>query len=316
MNEKLRLGTRGSPLALAQAELVRNKVLAIAKAMSLPIEVEIFRIKTSGDWRPQQKEQTFAELGGTKGLFTKEIEEALKDGLIHFAVHSLKDVSVFPSEGLCFPAVLERADQRDAFISADQVKFADLPAGAVVATASLRRQAQILALRPDLKVSALRGNVETRLEKIKNGEAAGTLLAVAGLSRLNLIDKITEILPENVMTPCAGQGAIGVQTRVDLPYVVELVGKLNHFETMLQVTAERAVLRVLDGSCRMPIGAFARKIEGDHMRIDAMVSRPNGTQMMRLHHTGIVETVEQAEIMGENLGAEFRLNLPKQFFAA
>ncbi len=208
---RLRLGTRGSPLALAQAREVRARLAAAHADLEPEAAVEIVVIKTTGD---TVQDRTLAEIGG-KGLFTKEIEEALLDGRIHAAVHSMKDVPTWLPEGLAIGAVLAREDPRDALFSERADSLAALPKGAVVGTASLRRQAQVLLARPDLEVVPFRGNVQTRLHKLAEGEVDATLLAVAGLKRLGMAERITAVLEPEVMLPAVAQGAIGVETRVD-----------------------------------------------------------------------------------------------------
>src|SRR3954469_18205457 len=218
----LRIGTRGSPLALAQAELTKIALLAAHPALTAE-GVEIVPIKTTGD---KVQDRTLSEIGG-KGLFTKEIEEALLDGRIDLAVHSMKDMPTFLPAGLIIAAMLEREDPRDVLISPIADSIENLPRGAVVGTASLRRQAQVLALRPDLKVQPLRGNVGTRLDKLARGEAAATLLALAGLKRLGRVDAATAILSTEQFLPAVAQGAIGIETRVDDARVMALVALID-----------------------------------------------------------------------------------------
>lgn len=311
MKKNLRLGTRGSPLALAQAELVREKLLSGPLAGVDGASVEIVPIRTTGDWRPEQKERTFLEMGGNKGLFTKEIEDALLEGSIDLAVHSMKDVPTEVPEGLAFSAMLERADPRDAFISHIAKTLQDLPAGARVGTASLRRQSQIKALRPDLQVMPLRGNVETRLRKLEAGEAEATILAVAGLARLGLLDRAASILDAPTMLPAVAQGAIGVEIRENDAEMRALMDAINHAPTMMCVTAERALLRVLDGSCRTPVAAYAQLRPEGRIMLEALVARPDGTGAIRLHSEG---AASDAASLGATLGQELKGQLPADFF--
>ena len=235
----LRIGTRGSPLALAQARAVRER-LAAAHGLA-PDAVEIRTIRTSGDLI---QDRPLADAGG-KGLFTKEIEQALIDGAIDLAVHSAKDMPTVLPDGLVLTACLEREDVRDAFISRKAVGLSALPAGSAVGTSSLRRQAQVRRLRPDLTVVNFRGNVETRLRKLDEGVADATLLALAGLKRLGLAHAATAILPIEEFLPAVGQGAIAIETRAADARVRDLVAAVDHAETSTALTAERAFLAVL-----------------------------------------------------------------------
>ena len=310
MKKIIRLGTRGSPLALTQAEDIRNRLYAAHAG--LDAEIEIVPIRTTGDWKPEHKERRFADMGGNKGLFTKEIEEALAEGYVDLAVHSMKDVASFQPEGLRIAATPERADPRDAFISRIASTLAELPKGAAVGASSLRRQAQILAHRPDLRVVPLRGNVETRLKKLEEGIAGATILAVAGLARLGMETRLSSILPVDVMLPASSQGALGVEIRASDDELRELLARINHQPTFLCVAAERAVMaRLTDRATRQP----------EPMRISmrrATASRrpgttPDGVTVTRLSATG---NAEDAEKLGADLGEKLRRHLPPSFFAA
>ncbi|MGH1418954.1 MAG: hydroxymethylbilane synthase [Hyphomicrobiaceae bacterium] len=246
----VRIGTRGSPLALAQANQVARNLMATHQRPESDFEIVI--IKTSGD---QILDRPLSEVGG-KGLFTKELETALLSRKIDLAVHSMKDVATTLPEGLTVSSILKRGDVRDAFISLKYGAFSQLPKGATVGTSSLRRRAQLKALRPDLKVVEFRGNVQTRLKKLEQGIADATFLACAGLNRLGMSDRISSVVATETMLPAAAQGAIGIETRIDNDTARDLVAPLNHPETALCVTAERAFLARLDGSCRTPIGAL------------------------------------------------------------
>jgi len=266
---KIRIGTRGSPLALAQAREVQQRLEAAHGPGRLDFEVHV--IKTSGD---RIQDRPLAEAGG-KGLFTKEIEEALAAGEIDIAVHSMKDMPTLLPAGLALRCYLPREDVRDAFISRTAPSLAQLPAWAVVATSSLRRQAQVRHLRPDLSVVPIRGNVETRLRKLAEGVADATLLALAGLKRLGIEDKATAPVPVEEMLPAVAQAAIGIETRADDIPMAELLAPINHEATALAVSAERAFLARLEGSCRMPIAALSELAAG-RFGFRGMILTPDG----------------------------------------
>jgi hydroxymethylbilane synthase len=270
----LRIGTRGSPLALAQAKEVQQR-LAAAHPDLPPAEIAV--IRTTGD---RVQDRKLEEIGG-KGLFTKEIEEALILGHIDLAVHSMKDMPTLLPPGLIIGCLLPREDPRDALFSPHAASLAGLPKGARVGTSALRRQAQILALRPDLQVQLFRGNVGTRLAKLAAGEVDATLLALAGLKRLGLADKATAILGTEEMLPAVAQGAIGVEIRADDDRIATLLAPLNDTPTAESVTAERACLEVLDGSCRTPIAALAEHEPGGILRLRALIALPDGSAMQR-----------------------------------
>jgi len=252
----LTIGTRGSPLALAQAHEVRDR-LAAAHGMD-PAGIAIRVIKTTGD---QVLDRPLAEIGG-KGLFTKEIEDALLSGDIDLAVHSMKDMQTVLPDGLILGATLPREDVRDAFLSLKYGSLAEVPPGSVVGTSSLRRQAQLLNVRPDLTVIGFRGNVQTRLKKLEDGVAAATFLAVAGLRRLKMEGRIAALIPTEQMLPAVAQAAIGIETRADDARIARLISPLNDAATATAVTAERAFLRRLEGSCRTPIAGLAELRDG------------------------------------------------------
>jgi len=312
---RLRLGTRGSPLALAQAREVRARLAAAHADLEPEAAVEIVVIKTTGD---AVQDRTLAEIGG-KGLFTKEIEEALIEGRIDAAVHSMKDMPTWLPEGLAIGAVLPREDPRDALFSSHGDSLAALPKGAVLGTASLRRQAQVLLVRPDVKVVPLRGNVQTRLRKLAEGEVDATLLAVAGLKRLGMAERITAVLEPEVMLPAVAQGAIGVETRADDAETRGFLEALNDRTSALRVAAERACLEVLDGSCRTPIAALAETVgaetgeDGAEIRLRALVCLPDGSQAHRAERRG---TIADAVALGRDAGAELRAAAGPAFFAA
>ena len=293
MSARLRIGARASPLARAQAALVRDRLASKGGAEA----AKIIAIRTSGD---RIQDRTLAEAGG-KGLFTKEIDQALLDGGIDLAVHSMKDLPTWLPDGLGLPCMLEREDPRDAFISEAASSLARLPAGAVVGTASLRRQAQILKLRPDLVVVPFRGNVETRLRKLGEGEADAILLALAGLKRLGLAHVATQVIEADEILPAVGQGAIGIVCRDGDDGVMEALAPLNHARTMERVAAERAMLEVLDGSCRTPIAALADVDRGGAMHLRGLIASPDGARVYETERRG---PAAEADAMGRDAGRE------------
>jgi len=301
----LRLGTRGSPLALTQARMV---CAALARAHGLdPEQIAIEAIRTSGD---RIQDRPLADAGG-KGLFTKEIEEALAAGAIDLAVHSSKDMPTVLPPGLVLTAFMEREDPRDVFISRKAKSIAGLPRGATVGTASLRRQAMVKRKRPDLTIVPLRGNVETRLRKLDEGVADATLLALAGLKRLGLADAVTAVLDVNEFLPAVGQVAIGIETRADDARTCELLAAINHADTFSALGAERAFLAVLDGSCRTPIGGHAT-ISGGRLRFRGMVVKPDGSEAFEASREG---NVRDAEELGADAGAELKGRAGPDFFS-
>ena len=302
--EALRIGTRGSPLALAQAAMVRAR-LAAAHGLD-PAAIETRIIKTSGD---RIQDRSLADAGG-KGLFTKEIEEALLADEIDLAVHSAKDLPTLLPDGLMLAACLEREDARDVFISRKAKTLADLPKGARLGTASPRRQAQVLRLRPDLKVEILRGNVETRLRKLDEGVVDATMLALAGLKRLGLQDAATAILEADDFLPAIGQGAIAIETRQDDARTLGLLAAIGHRDTLTALICERAFLAVLDGSCRTPIAGHAT-IAGTRLHFRGMIIRPDGSEAFETSRDG---NADDAEAIGGDAGRELRGRGGADFF--
>ncbi len=301
----LRIGSRGSPLALVQAREVRSR---LAAACGLDVEaIEIKVIRTTGD---AVQDRPLDALGG-KGLFTKEIEEALLNRSIDLAVHSSKDMTTVLPGGLALSAFLPREDARDALISRQAKTLRDLPAGAVVGTASLRRQAMVKRLRPDLAIVPLRGNIETRLRKIEAGDADATLLAVAGLKRLGLLHAATAVLDIDEFLPAVGQGAIGIESRADDVATRELIAKIDDPDTATAVTAERAFLAVLDGSCRTPIGGHAR-IENDVIRFRGLIVKPDGSAAFDVVREG---PPARASEIGADAGRELKARGGADFFS-
>ena len=297
-NKALRIGTRGSPLALAQAHEARTRLIAAHPALGAPGAIEIHVIKTTGD---KVQDRPLSEVGG-KGLFTKEIEEALLAGEIDLAVHSMKDMPTWLPEGLVIECLLPREDARDVLIATQGNSIATLPRGAVVGSASLRRAAQVKALRPDLAIVPLRGNVETRIAKVQRGDATATLLALAGLKRLRKEAMATAILSTDEILPAVAQGAIGLETRVDDDRIKALLAPLNDPETQMRVNAERACLAVLEGSCRTPIAAFA-ELSGDALRLRALIALPDGSKVHRQEATA---SARNANDLGEEIGRKLK----------
>lgn len=295
--DTLKLGTRGSPLALAQAHEVRQ--LLVEKHPELKDKIEIVEIKTTGD---QVQDRALSEVGG-KGLFSKEIDAAQLDGRIDIAVHSMKDLETHLAPGLELTAALEREDVRDVLLSDKSESLADLPSGSVVGTSSLRRQAQILHRRPDLRVCLFRGNVQTRLRKLKDGEADATLLALAGLNRLGKADLATEILEPEVLLPAVAQGAIGITCRDDDGPVQDIVRALNHGPTMIRVSSERSLLDALDGSCRTPVGGLAEFKDDGSLRLRALVAKADGSAVYETERTG---PSSDGDAMGRDAGEELK----------
>ncbi len=300
-----RIGTRGSPLALAQAEEVKARLIAAFPEMVERAEITV--IKTTGDI---VLDRALAEIGG-KGLFTKEIDDAMLDGRIDIAVHSMKDVPTWLPEGIVLPCMLEREDTRDVFISEKANSIADLPEGSVIGTAALRRQALILNRRPDLNVVTFRGNVQTRLKKLAAGEVDATLLALAGLNRLGKSAIATSIIEAEEMLPAVAQGAIGITCRTDDEDAHAALAALNHEETVIRVTAERALLKVLDGSCRTPIAALADVDSSGAFSMRGLVARPDGSEVLETQRSG---SIGEAEALGRDAGEELKRRAGPGFF--
>ncbi len=283
----LKIGTRGSPLALAQAQETRSRLMAAHALPETAFSIDV--ISTSGD---RIQDRPLSEVGG-KGLFTKEIEEALLSGRIDIAVHSSKDMATRLPEGLELSAFLEREDPRDAFVGRASASIEGLPLGATVGSSSLRRQAQVLRLRPDLKVVMFRGNVQTRLRKLDDGIADGTILALAGLNRLGMPHIATDVMSVEMFPPAPGQGAIAIETRSGDTRISELVAAIHHAPTGHALVCERAFLSALDGSCRMPLAGYAAT-DGDRLTFSGSVLSPDGTQYY--HASGNGSAADAAEI--------------------
>ena len=282
MSDTLRIGTRGSRLAMWQSRWVADRLAARFPAM----RIDIVPITTTGD---RVQDVPLAKIGD-KGLFTKELDAALLDGRVDLVVHSLKDVPTVPVDGIVLASVPEREDPRDAFIGKAGTRLADLPRGACVATGSLRRRAQLKALRPDLDVTDLRGNIDTRLRKVKESEGLhGTILALAGVKRLGMEYEVTEALDAPGWLCAPGQGALGIATRAD--WAQSVAAAIDHAPSRIAVTAERAVLARIEGGCHVPMGTFAY-LDGNEMALDAFVANLDGTVMVRDHRSGPTERAE------------------------
>ncbi|MEW6376416.1 MAG: hydroxymethylbilane synthase [Thermodesulfobacteriota bacterium] len=286
-SHELRIGTRGSQLALYQANWVKEKLVQTHP----DLKVTLIKIKTTGD---KIQDAPLAKIGG-KGLFVKEIEEGLMDRRIDLAVHSIKDVPTELPEGLHLSAITKREDPRDVFISKDGTLLKDLPQRAKIGTSSLRRQAQLLHFRGDLQMIPLRGNLDTRLKKLETMKLDGIVLALAGVRRLGLESRITEIIPTEISLPAIGQGALGIETRKNDERVEKRIQFLNDPLSFVAVSAERAFLKRLEGGCQVPIAAFGRMIDST-LQIDGLVGTIDGKRLIRHHMEGPIEKAESLGI--------------------
>jgi hydroxymethylbilane synthase len=293
------IGTRGSPLALYQANWVKDLLAAHDPETDWQIKV----LKTSGD----QIKGELKDFGG-KGLFTRELELALLDGRIDLAVHSMKDVPTVGHERLIIPALLPREDPRDAFISVNHASIDDLPQGARVGSASLRRRAQLAVLRPDIQFCLLRGNVQTRLRKLEDGVCDATFLAVAGLNRLGAAERITQAVPTELMLPAPAQGVVGIETRREDTTLRDILSRLNDPQSETAITAERAFLRALDGSCKTPIAALAEPV-GGVLGFRGEVLAKDGSLRFGCAEGRVIATVGEAYDFGYTLGEALRTEI-------
>jgi hydroxymethylbilane synthase len=285
----LKLGSRGSKLALWQADFVASQLTRIVPELNVDIKV----IKTKGD---KILDVALSRIGD-KGLFTREIEKELLNGSIDMAIHSMKDLPSQLAPGLCIAAVLEREDPGDVLISRQGYKFYDLPQGAVIGTSSLRRISQIRGLRPDINLVDMRGNVETRINKMYEQELDGIVLAYAGVKRLGFEDKISDFLPHEVILPAVGQGAIAVEVRQGDTPNLELAGSINHEPTDWATRSERSFLRVLEGGCQVPIGCYA-KVKGDNITVEGLIASLDGRRVFR---GSIQGNCQEADLIGQQL---------------
>ena len=308
--EKIVIGTRGSELAMWQA----NKVKSLIDNIGQNIDVTIRVIKTSGDWRPEQGEVRLSADEGGKAQFAKEIEEALLEGAVDIAVHSMKDMETDLPDGLVIPYMLPRVDTRDAFLSDIAQNIDDLPMGSVVGTASVRRQAFVLNRRPDLKVVPFRGNVGTRIEKLRAGQVDATFLAVAGLERLGMTKEIASIIESADMLPSVGQGAIGIEMRKGDAGRLSFVSQISCSKTYVCVGCERAVLRALSGSCHTPVGVLATLNEGV-LELSVAVVDPDGSQKWEEYVAAKVKDVQDAIGLGYEVGGRLKSVVPAHILA-
>ena len=311
----LRAGTRGSPLALVQTRFFLSVLTTFCPVLRGMNVFEEHAIRTTGD---RVQDRRLAEIGG-KGLFAKEIHEALADRTVDFAVHSLKDLETELPAGIVLACTLKREDARDALIlgpsclSPDpSAPFDCLPGGAVIGTSSVRRQAQLLHARPDLIITSIRGNVQTRLDKVAAGECTASLLALAGLKRLNMADKASVVLDPEAMVPAAGQGIVGITVRESDMDLREMLAAIEDPEAKAVATAERAMLAELDGSCRTPIGGHARLLPTGELHLTGLVARADGSFLLRRAAHG---AVADAARIGADLGASLRADSPRDIFA-
>jgi len=303
----LRIGTRGSPLALAQAYETRRRLIANFPELEEDGAIEICVMKTQGD---MILDKSLMELGG-KGLFTKELDTALLGDEVDICVHSMKDVPTWLPEGTVLPCNLPREDTNDAFITANGIKtIADLPDNSVIGTASLRRQAQLLAQNPTLKCVNFRGNVQTRLRKLDDGVVDATLLAIAGLKRMEMEDCATAVLEWDEMLPAVAQGAIGIQCRSDDERSLKYIDALNCMDTHVCVNCERAFLEALDGNCKTPIAGQARIIDGK-IAFRGLIAMPDGSVKYETESSG---AIEDAYEIGKKAGEELKAQAGDKFF--
>jgi hydroxymethylbilane synthase len=306
MTARLRIGTRGSPLARAQTALTGRALQEAHPELAAPGALEVVVIRTTGD---RVVDRPLAELGG-KGLFCKEIEAALLEGRIDLAVHSMKDLPTWLPEGLVIGAVLPRGDPRDVLIARAPTTIAELPEGALIGTASVRRRAQLLARRPDLRVVDFRGNVETRLRKLAAGEVDAAVLALAGLERLGIEPAGAVILAPELMLPAVGQGAIGIECRASDAGVRALLAAIDDPASSACLRAERALLAALDGSCHTPIAGHA-ELDRGRLSLRALIARPDGSACLHAAQSG---ALAEGEALGRAAGRELKARAGPGFF--
>ena len=295
VNDKLRVGTRGSPLALTQANLVIGALKRVHPHLKEKGAIEMIVIKTTGD---RIQSTLLSEVGG-KGLFTKEIDEAMLSDRIDIGIHSMKDMPTILPDDIVFHAIMAREDARDAFISEKATSIENLAQGSSIGTASLRRKSQLLSYRPDLTVLPIRGNLDTRLQKVKEGIIDATLLAYAGLKRLGKDKNIKQLIDTNVILPAVGQGALAATCRGDDTYANTVLAQLSEPTTIAAIVAERAMLAVLDGSCRTPIGGLAKPDGRGHLELRGLVALPDGSKMSEVTMTA---PITKAKDLGKSVG--------------
>lgn len=306
----LKIGTRGSPLALFQAQMFELRLHSVLPGL----RTVIVPIRTSGDWSEGQGDKPLPESEGGKALFAKEIQAALLRGEVDMAVHSMKDLDTVLPEGLTIPCMLPREDARDAFLSNNAQNIQALSAGSVVGTSSPRRSAFLRAMRPDLKVVPLRGNVDTRIQKMNAGQVDATFLALAGLKRLRKEGLARSIIPIHEMVTCAGQGAIGIEVRRRDSKLVSVISQINDDITYVCVASERSVLTTLGASCRTPVGVHA-ELTGLRLRIRAQLAAPDGSGMFRDVISAHLNSYEDAIKIGHQFGRSLKEKAPPGFFS-
>lgn len=303
---RIKIGTRSSALAMAQAHETQQRLIELHGFSEA--DVEIVPMSTAGD---RIQDRSLSEIGG-KGLFTEEIEDALLQGRIDLAVHSTKDMPTVLPDGLHLSVFLPREDPRDAFVGRQVKRLLDLPQGAKVGSSSLRRQALIKRLRPDLEVVGFRGNVNSRLRKLEEGQVDGTFLAYAGLRRLGFEDKVTELMDPKSFLPAPGQGAIGIESRIGDARIDALLAPLNHRETFIRLSCERAFLACLDGSCRTPIGGLAT-LDGEKLYFSGMILTPDGSEA---HQVDLQGTIGDAVAIGVEAADYLKAQAGSHFFTS
>lgn len=314
MLSKIRIGTRSSKLAVIQTCMVADRL----RKTWPDLDVEIVYINTSGDWRPEQGEVRLSTLEGGKAQFAKEIEQAIQEGFVDCGVHSMKDMASFLPDNLTIDCFLPREDARDAFLSNDYSCLEEMPAGSVIGTSSLRRQAMILNARPDLQIETFRGNVPTRIEKLRSGQVDATILALAGLKRMELEDEISSIIPVHQMLPAACQGTVGIEHLTERNDLASLFKPLNCVETRLISFAERAVLQAIDGSCHTPVGAYATFDEDkENLSLTATLLAPDGSDLISFTETSnAVTDGRQAKAFGHDIGMKLKKDAPAAWIEA
>lgn len=295
---KIRIGTRSSKLAVAQAIETKNRLLGAFPELTQE-QIELVKIITTGD---KIQDRSLAEIGG-KGLFTLELEEQLADGRLDLAVHSYKDMPDTLPDGLRIECVLEREDPRDALVSVEYASLDTLPKGARVGTSSLRRQAQILRLRPDLEILPIRGNVLTRMQKLEDGQFDAIIMAVAGLKRLDMAESITQIMQPEEMLPAVCQGAICVEIHESHEHIAGVLQRISHRGSTIRATAERAILHAIDGSCTTPLGGFAEIITGNKIEVRGELLSPDGKTVFTAEASG---SLDDAQALGLEVGEKLK----------
>lgn len=284
IKNNIKIGSRGSKLALWQANWVKGQI----EKNNPGLEIEIVTIKTQGD---KILDVPLAKVGG-KGLFVKEIEEALQNKTVDLAVHSMKDVPAELPEDLTISAISEREDYHDVLLSQDNMKLNELPPGAVIGTSSLRRQAQLLHYRPDLRVTTLRGNLDTRIRRIRQGDFQAIVVARAGVNRLGLESEIAQVIPVEIMLSAVGQGALGIEIRKEDEFIRAIIKPIDHFDTHTALIAERAFLKRLEGGCQVPIAGIG-KVRGKELKLEGLVASPDGTKLIRDSLEGSIDAAEE-----------------------